>query len=661
MKNNLIILFLVLSVLSIESTNAQANLEITVPSGCETGSCFVDFPLNPIEAGLSDVTTVTITNNNPGGAPLSGSYEVISFTGAPTCSECAYFSFVGGVSTFNLNFGDTQDIEIMFSPPVDVPTLGGITVKLRITVSNDESTIGPNYPDADGTTSELDVDIRVDGEVKKTSINYSIVLDRSGSMQLMEADGLGGFKRRIDLVSEAADYFLGLEYLRVEDLSSGFPGDKIGIVKYNNSVDGTYLPLSTATNTLLSDAQTNLVSTAATNDIAFIRPQGSTATGNAVIESINTHLTTVASGDEQNVIIMLSDGYENTGSLITDVGAGSVSDEITLRPDINIYSIGMGNANMASLEQYSNLSGLAAPQTFYYDPTLDPMALNSFFFKIYQNAIGLASVIDPTYYVNLVSEDWVDIAEATISSSDQQITISITYPEEIGDVTDFRIIQPSGVTLAEGDIDGVNTVKVEGRNHIIYQVTFSSTADPTSYVGEWELQGKSTSKERSDVNLSNVPVGFAVASLSGLTIDVNAGTGDIQPGDEIVITVEPEDSSNPDNEVEIEDIDVSVTTPDGKEVGCPPERDPCGTYVVKFPHTHKKGIYEVYVKTTLRNAKGELTMRDAYQQVVVSKEKEILASDTQPCLACKWIQILIVISIIIFILLLILMLRKRKG
>ena len=617
-----------------------------------TCNCVTVLPVvfGSLEVLLEKEFTISISNSGSGFLAIEEPIVSSSPNWTITYSETFPVSLNSSAAPLEIN--------ARFSP-ISTSSLGGDNASITM---HTFAEVLSCFEDVDtGTATELDLGFSLNGTVTKTSINYSIVLDRSGSMQIMEADGLGGFKRRIDLVSEAADYFLGLEYLRVEDLTSGFPGDKIGIVKYNNSVDGTYLPLSTATNTLLSDAQTNLVSTAATNDIAFIRPQGSTATGNAVIESINTHLTTVASGDEQNVIIMLSDGYENTGSLITDVGAGSVSDEITLRPDINIYSIGMGNANMASLEQYSNLSGLAAPQTFYYDPTLDPMALNSFFFKIYQNAIGLASVIDPTYYVNLVSEDWVDIAEATISSSDQQVTISITYPEEVSDLTDFRMIQPSGVTLAEGDIDGVNTVKVEGRNHIIYQVTFSSTADPTSYVGQWKLQGKSASEERSDIDLSNVPVGFAVASLSGLIIDVNAGTGDIQPGDEIVVTVEPEDSSNPDDEVEIEDLDVSITTPDGKEVGCPPERDPCGTYIVRYPYTHKKGIYEVYVKTTLRNSKGELTMRDAYQQVVVSKEKEILSSDTRPCLACKWIQILIVISIIILILLLILFIRKTKG
>ncbi|XOV93548.1 MAG: VWA domain-containing protein [Bacteroidota bacterium] len=647
MYNLKIFLIPVLFLVSSASLLAQAEYSITDTGGTPQGpitygdvevllSSEVELLLNNIGSGLTilAINNITLEQNGLVDYTTHWTLRVEDDLGNP-------IDFLTPITS-----GYPLHIFLTFAPAIDAPG-SAMTINLLID-SNSEANPQMN-------------NIIVSGTATKTVINYSLVIDRSGSMRRMEDDGIGGTKRRIDLLSEAADYFLGLEYLRVENTAIGFPGDQIGIVKYNHNVDGTYLPLSTATNTLISDAQTNLVSTTATNDLAFIEPQGNTATGNAVIEALNNQLTTVASGAEQNVIIMLSDGYENTGSLISDIGAGSVSDVISLRPDVNIYSIGMGSANMASLEQYSSLSGLSTPQTFYYDPTLDPLALNSFFFKIYQNAIGLASVVDPTYYVNITSQDWIDIAEALISSSDQQITISITYPEEINEVTDYQIIQPSGIVLAEGNVGGLNTIKIEGRNHIIYQVTYSNAADPADYVGEWKLQGKSTSEARSDINLSNVPVGFAIASLSGLTIDVNAGTGNIEPGDEIVVTTEPEDSTNPDDEVEIEEVDVTITTPDGKEVGCPPEKDPCGTYVVKYPYTHKEGIYEVYVKTILKNSKGERTMRDAYQQVVVSNNKEILSSDTKPCLVCKWIQVLIVISIIILILILILLIRKRKG
>jgi len=662
MKTNLSYFLFFSLLLTTLVLSAQPQLQVTYTDNLGTTNCDQSDPgcscnfILPVQFGEVEALlerTIEIDITNSGGSTLA--------IDAPVVSASTNWNITYSIPPpWNLNSTTpTVTINATFNPQ-ETSTVGPDNANLTIHSFADVGC----FEDLDmSTPAELEFGINLLAEVKKTIINYSLVLDRSGSMSIEESDGLGGNKRRIDLLQEAANYFLGLEYLRVQTPS--FDGDKIGIVKYNNTVDATYLPFSTATTTFLSDAQSNQLATTATTDNSLIGPVGGTATGNAVISSINDHLSTEASGPEKNVIILFSDGYENVGSLISDTGTGSVSSEIALRPDINIYSIGMGSANMGSLEAYSGQSGLSTPQAFYYDPSLDPMALTSFFFKIYQNAVGLATIVDPTYYADLSGSDTVNIATAQVSSSDLQITISITYPSEVNDQTTFRMITPSGKVLDEGAITGLQTRKVDGSNHDIYQVTLQNSADPADYVGEWKLIGFGSSandqRGKDDkLNLSNVPVGFAVSSLSNVTMDGTAEVDDCG-SNELVVTTEVDDSSSS-GEVMVDELEVQVTRPDGKKIRIKPEKDRYGVFRVQYPQAQKKGIYDVAVRAKIINAKGEVVSRESLRSVVVSDQKTILAAegdqDDDDNLLTK---ITLGILILILLLMLILLLRNRKD
>ena len=498
--------------------------------------------------------------------------------------------------------------------------------------------------------------IPVLGKLAKTVINYALVLDRSGSMNWTDGPGTD---RRIEYLSNAVTYFLGLEQLRMQDLPD-FEGDSIAIVKYNNVVDASYLPLSAATPTLLNNSTGTappLVNIAATNDMSLIQPNQGTATGNAVIDAINTHFPSAAPSPRKKVIILFSDGFENVGPLVDDP---AVSNLLAARQDINIYTIGMGGANMTSLTKYATKSGLSATEARLFDPTMDEMQLNSFFFKIYQNAVGLVSIVDPTYYVNFPSSGSVDIAEIQISSSETRVNFSITHANDLRKSVEFDLIDPAGNVVQAGLANGINTKKIEGSNYVIYETTFTNAAVDANYVGTWRVRGRRIDRA-GDVSrdLMGVPVGVAAAGLSSLVMTTEATITENAPGEELVIMTEISDSGN-NEEVKVEEIEVTVTRPDGKVVSLRPEKNKFGCYAAKYPCTQMKGSYQIYVKATIRNAKGERVSRDATKQLFVG-DQQTFVSEQKPILTDMHIKLIIGLLILILILMMILFFRKRKG
>lgn len=656
--NNKLKYLLIIALISISSKLiAQANLEINTPSGCES-SCSVTFS-SPVEAGLSDIATITLTNNAGFGGNLTGTASLIPFFGCTDCTscpdQCLYFSIESG-ATINLASGTSQDIIVKFNPTT-ASSVGPISIKLRITINNDDVGTVPNYTDDDVATPELDVDINIIGEVKKTVINYSIVMDRSGSMSILE-----GSDRRIDLLSDAVDFFLSLEQLRRQDLPD-FEGDSVGMVRYDHEVDASYLALSAVTDDMINLIAKPLVDLPATNDINQLKPRGLTATGNAVIDAINTHFSEIAPTPRKKVMILFSDGFENTGSL---VGDPAVANLLAARQDVNIYSIGMGSANMISLDQYSISSGLSTSQSFQFDVLSDPLALSSFFFKIYQNAVGLQSIIDPTYFVDLNDSIPVFIAEAWVTSSDNKVIFSINHPRDLQHWVNFQIITPSGKILSDGLNNGISTVKIEGRTHVIYESTFNQETDLAEYVGKWKLKATRSNNNNGEQNnatkpesLINIPIGFAAATLSNLSLELEAGTQSNLPGEELIVTLEIEDNSSNDN-VQVEKIDVLITRPDGKEIRLIPKKDKFGTFVAKYPHTQKKGLYIVYTIATLKNSKGERSTRDALRHVVVSNQQSFTSNrDKDACFSCYYTKVIIAFAILLLILIVIIIIRKK--
>lgn len=625
---------------------AQAQLEIISPL-----TFVVDH--EPVEVELEDMKTITIKNANlGGGAPLDGSLSFVNISGNPAdaCPSCAYWSFVGS-NTFTLNANTPAVFTIKFKPDVTA-SAGNHSIKVRISATNSS---GHPYTDAyddAATTADdnvLDVDIITNGQAKKTTINYSLVLDRSGSMSISECG-----RSRIDLLAESASLFFDLTKLRKQDLPN-FDGDSIGMVKFDDIVNADYLPRNAVTDAFITQAKELLNPMPpfnATTTESKILPRGLTAIGPAVIDAINVQLPEISLPNTKKVMVVFSDGYENIAPFTYEA---PVLDLLSDRQDINIYTIGMGSADHAALQALSLNSGLLTAQHYgfpTYATTCDPYSLANFYLKVYHSALGSSSVIDPTYYISLSDTTTRTISNAWITSSDKRATFVLFDPPGSRTLYTLDMVSPKGESI-ESLTGGLTIKKIADFNYTIYEVNFAAATDPASYVGRWDLRISPKASGAANERAELIPIGFSAATFSNIKLDLNSAVAGNEPGNELVIAVDLTESGLPVNTVLTSKA--VITTPAGKQIKIDLSKDSFNKYIARYPHTFEAGIYKIFVASTLKNAKGEFTTREETKYVVVENEK-FRTTPIKNCFNCWWAYVLIAMVIVLLIWILI---RRR--
>ncbi|HEY0742525.1 MAG TPA: vWA domain-containing protein [Chryseosolibacter sp.] len=632
-KNLLVVACLLLSPFFI---SAQARVQITDPASLTINH-------DPLEVDLTDMKTLVISNIGSGGANLSGTLAFINFTGDPaqTCSSCGYWSFVGG-NTINLPGGSAATFTIQLSPPLNA-TPGAHAIKLRVTLTN---ALGTEYPDAWSATPELDVDISVNAQITKTTINYSLVLDRSGSMSAVECS-----TSRINLLAESASLFFDMTKLRKQDLPN-FDGDSIGMVKFDDIVNADYLPLGAVTDAFITQGKELLDPDppfSATSTESKIQPRGLTAIGQAVIDAINVQLPGQAPANMKKVVVLFSDGYENVAPYTNEV---PVLNLLADRQDINIYTIGMGSADHGALQALSAASGLTTAQHYgfpNYSTTCDPYALANFYIKVYNNAIGLASIVDPTFYVSLSDSTSKTITSAWLTSSDRKATFVVFDPPAMRSQYTLDIVSPKGESIS-ALTGGLSVTKIADFNYTIYEVNLTKATDPTSYIGRWDLKISPSISKDVQRRAETVPIGFSVSTFSNLRMSVNSAVAGNKPGNDLIVGVDVLDSGLPPGDLIASAA--SVTTPSGKVVKLNLVKDSYNQLVARYPHTYEEGIYKLFVNVKIKNRKGEIATREDVKHVVVGDDKQPVRPQ-KSCAACWGIYILVGLAFLILLLVII--------
>lgn len=654
----LLVLFIFFGLSLVSNTSyAQASYILKDSDNNQVGpSSSIQF--GSVEVSLATQLEFTLENNTTPPGSLNICSIQLERSGAVDFTEhwdLAVLDDVGNAipnPSSTITSGFPLKIILTFSPGITAS--GSVPAKLVIK-SNVTGSCG-------GTPDQREFTLQ--GVANRTIINYSLVLDRSGSMGNTD----GNPYRRIDILADAVDFFLSLEKLRGPDSDTGFEGDKISLIKYDDIVNEDYFSLQVVTTPggSIEDAKA-LVTPEATNDEALIEPRGMTATGDAVYAAIENVLKSNTDfATQKNVVVLFSDGYENDGSLFF-----GDTDLMSALAEVDVYSIGMGSANATLLQNYSLASNLPTTQYKGVDMTSfdnsPDSELSLFFLNAFKHSVGYSGSLDPIYFVNFSDSIPVVISqEAMVTSSDKKILFSIVHPRNLRDFISFEIQSPSGKTLSEGAIEGLATRKVDGRNHMVYEVTIEENADVLDYVGQWTLKGGGLNPSAKKLFMNNfaeldpnrIPVGFAVSVLSNLKFDIDAGVIDHKPGAELMIAAEFEDKSTIEP-IEVVDFKVVVTRPDGEKITLMPQKDQFGTFIARYPHTQKAGLYEVYAMATVKNARGELATRDVSKHVVLSDEKTFNQSQ-EPCLSCNSIKVIIALSVILLLLILIVILRRPR-
>lgn len=462
--------------------------------------------------------------------------------------------------------------------------------------------------------------------VSPTSIDSVLVLDRSGSM-----GETAGERRKIDAMRDAADLYAHL--LRPDDGSGA--GDKIGLVKYNAS-NSTYLGLDfvddpDTAGSHMEDLEDKL-SDAALADSARLLPQGATGIGGAMETA--AAMFPLPAGERRHVMVVLSDGEENQVPEIGDV----VDPIQAANADLSMYSVGVGDDFEEDKLQLITNVGNGYHQVSGDLSGLDVFDLETFYFKIFANAVGLELIVDPTVAVPVGGNQPVIAHRARVTSSDRSATFVILDSPVLRDFYQLELVAPNGLVMGPGVLAAESTVHyLQRQTYTICKVILPDPTASPELLGDWVVRltprgwdpdklGSRLHEERRVVgwvrhrpNLALAPVGFAAAVASNYRMNVQVTAQSYAPGSAVLLTAALTDRGWP---MAGGRIEVDVTAPDGTVVQRIPLRPQgAGTWVGEFSATGAPGSYGFLFRSRGRNGFGEVVPREASRVVTLMPPK----------------------------------------
>jgi von Willebrand factor type A domain len=501
-----------------------------------------------------------------------------------------------------------------------------------------------------------DVTLRAEA-IAPIPIDSVLVLDRSGSMA-----GLVGPHRKIEALRTASDMFVHL--LRPETGSG--TGDTLGLVKYDNEHE-VYLPRAPleATSTPGShlEAAEQRLSEAAIADAAQIAPRGTTGIGGG-IETAGT-MFPAPTTTRKHVMVVVTDGVEN---VFSPPIATAVSNVHTADPSLWIFSIGVGLPSEIDAPALQSITNV----THGYHQITDDLSgvsqyeLESFYFKIFSEAVGMMMVVDPTTPVVVSGPDPIVVNKAHIVSSDHSVTFMVLDEPALRTFYHLEMLTPGGVAIDPSTAVGGITVQQQQRNNYsLYKVIFPDESEAANYVGDWVLRlvpngtwdqaaaeealqcqanGTPTHAHASPASSSittpqklrdtpcerlkrrpdainpfvgQVPIGFGAAVSSDYRMEVKVLPSVYLPGADVKLTASLSDRGMP---APTGTVFVDVTTPghilhsnlplfDDGTHGDDVATD--GTWTTHFTQTIENGSYKFFFHAIGANERGELAPREA--------------------------------------------------
>lgn len=487
-----------------------------------------------------------------------------------------------------------------------------------------------------------------------------LILDRSGSMQDPAGDRI-----KIEALRDAAMLYTDL--LRPDNGGAG-TGDKLGFWKYNN-VNSEYLAFDFITEAKKNTIETTELGAAALTDSSKLKPQGSTGIGGAMENGaavLGGPLT-----DRKQVLVVLTDGIENETPYILDV-----IDPIQLaNSNLQMYSVGLGsNIEAGKLQAITNMG------TEGYHQVSDSLTgeslydLETFYFKIFSNALGMDLVVDPTHVVNLLNPNPIIIDSAKIISSDRNANFLVLDDPALRVFYDLEFISPTGQVIVPGGSIGGIPVHVSSRNtYSIYRIVFPDISQANTYVGNWFLRltpngkwnRKSVKQALAESNIHHssfinpydglIPIGFAAAVSSNYNLDVTISASNHLPGAQVRLEGSLSDRGWPALQGK---INVEVTSPNDSKYSVKLYDDGShgdvtasdGTWTNSFVQTSVAGTYKFLFRSVGHNARGEMAPREASRYATLKKvENTPDDGGERPCIPCWLFWLFMLLALILLI------------
>jgi len=336
---------------------------------------------------------------------------------------------------------------------VDNPDTGTWTIKIKAT---DLPEPYQRYSIIAGSG----VDDQLEGNV-----DIMQVLDRSGSMGGLSSTSSPDTK--IQVLRYAADQFI---YMMKPDI-----GNQLGLVQFNQDV----VPFAPSLDADLSELTTARAETLKDETVPSIVHGGSTSIGDGLTEAFNQLTGPAAVTGNDKVILLVSDGKENTPQWISDIQGNLISNHIA------VYPLGLGYGS--GIDE-TKLTDLAAATGGSFRITSDLLIFRKFFIEILAGAVDWSVLTDP---IVELGENESTTHPVAVTGDQTSVTFT-SYWEGIDKAVDFEIIPPSGEAKKITPQIAASNSRIRYGEHpryAFYQIDFPLSGNLVGeWAGEWKMK-----------------------------------------------------------------------------------------------------------------------------------------------------------------------------
>jgi len=303
-------------------------------------------------------------------------------------------------------------------------------------------------------------DDRLEGQVDVVQ-----VLDRSGSMGGLAS--ASSTDEKIKVLRDAADHFIQMMKRDV--------GNQLGLVQFNQDVVPFPMP----------EPHLKLFTTASAADmsgaVTTIDRGGLTSIGDGLDKALD-YFTTYSEPNNDKVVLLVTDGKENTSMMIEDVRQDLIDNQIAVYPLGLGYSWGINEGKLTDLADATGGT---------YRITSDDLIFRKFFIEVLAGAVQDWSVItDP---ISEIKRDSIMSTPVSITADQNGATFTV-YWEGVNDAIDLELVTPSETTITPGMQN--NRIRYgEHPRYIFYQLDFPLSGDlGGNWEGEWKMKLTGTSQ-----------------------------------------------------------------------------------------------------------------------------------------------------------------------
>lgn len=324
----------------------------------------------------------------------------------PSNPQCQVKADSGGIVTY----GCDSDNGSSGSPVLDMSG--------RIVAVNDWA------PAACGNQGQAALDIAADMTMAAPpakDVDVMVVLDRSGSMSQM---GFTGVRSKIEEARSAAALFI--------DLVRTDKTHRLGLVTFSTAASS---PPEFALAPVTNPNKTTLIGPAPARNagiVATIAPGGNTTIGGG-LQAGQNQLPAPSPAANTPVILLMTDGLENTAPMIADVEPALASTRLCI--------LGFGSEGSVDGPR---LTTLARNHGGIYTRSGDGLELKKFFVLSFGNIFNTAIAVDPFF---VLPQDATEAAPIPVSvCGEERMTVVLAW-ENPADSLILSVVSPGGNTI----------------------------------------------------------------------------------------------------------------------------------------------------------------------------------------------------------------------